>query len=134
MRREEQTEGNPRPAVTPAEVAVYRVTAQRRSKREQHVLARRQKRAWEVARGAATVLKEGFGATRVVVFGSLLRPGCFTRWSDLDIAAWGLRPEDTFRAMGAVADLAADIAVNLVDVSTCRASLLASIEGEGREL
>ena len=79
------------------------------------------------------MLKEKFGATRVVVFGSLVHEGCFTRWSDVDIATWGIRPENTFRAIGAVMDVDADIEINLVDVATCRPELLATIEREGVE-
>jgi hypothetical protein len=52
----------------------------------------------------------------------------------VDIAAWRLRPEDTFRAIGAVMDLNSDIEVNLVDVQVCSASLLEAIEREGVEL
>ena len=91
--------------VTPAEMAAYRATARRRQAREQQELVRRQKRAWEVARCAATRLKAQFGVDRVMLFGSLVRPGCFTPWSDIDLAAWGLSPKDTLRAMGVVMDL-----------------------------
>src|SRR4029453_4943345 len=97
-------------------------------------LARRQARAWEVAQRAATCLKAQFGAERGMVFGSLVRAGCFTLWSDVDIAAWGLSPQDTFRAIGVVLELDTTIAINLVDVGTCRPELLASIEQEGIEL
>ncbi len=117
--------------VTPAEMAAYRATAQRRQECEQQELARRQAHAWEVARCAATRLKAQFGTERVMVFGSLVRAGCFTLWSDVDIAAWGLSPQDTFRAIGVVMDLDTAIAINLVDVGTCRPELLASIEQEG---
>jgi uncharacterized protein len=117
--------------VTPAEMAAYRATARRRQAREQEELVRRQERAWEVARCAATRLKAQFGVDRVMLFGSLVRPGCFTQWSDVDLAAWGLSPKDTFRAMGVVMDLDTAIAINLVDVGTCRPELLASIEQEG---
>jgi uncharacterized protein len=137
VNRDGETEGRLRPPilpVTPEEIAAYRATARRRRAQEQQALARRRERGWEVARLAATLLKEQFGASRVVVFGSLLHPECFTRWSDVDLAAWGLRLEDTFRAMGAVADLDAEVAVNVVDVGACRSSLLATIEREGREL
>ena len=124
--------------VTPEAMAAYRATARRRWAQEQQALARRQERAWEVARRAAALLRAQFGATRVVAFGSLIHEGCFTSWSDVDIAAWGLRPEDTFRAMGAVMDLGMDlgpgIEVNLVDVGACRPTLLAVIEQEGVEL
>lgn len=52
----------------------------------------------------------------------------------MGIAAWGIRPECTFRAIGAVMDMDADIEVNLVDVEACRPWLLAVIEREGIEL
>ncbi|MCL0092626.1 nucleotidyltransferase domain-containing protein [Dehalococcoidia bacterium] len=79
-------------------------------------------------------MRERFRARRVVVFGSLVHEACFTPWSDVDLAAWGLRPEDTFRALGAVQYLDADIEVNLIDVATCSPSLLAVIELEGVEV
>jgi predicted nucleotidyltransferase len=124
----------PAKAVTPKELAAYRAAARRRWEQEQHERARRRKRAWEVARQAAQLLKKEFGATRVAVFGSLARTDSFTRWSDVDLAAWGLRPEDTFRAMGAVMDLDKKIKVNLVDIEVCRPSVRAAIEREGIEL
>ena len=116
--------------ITSAEMAAYRVTARHRQEREQQELVRRQERAWELARCAATHLKAQFGVDRVMVFGSLVRAGCFTPWSDVDLAAWGLSPKDTFRAIGAVLDLDPAIAINLVDVGTCRPELLAAIEQE----
>lgn len=70
----------------------------------------------------------------MVVFGSLARESGFTRWSDVDIAAWGIAPEDTFRAIGAVMDLETEIPVNLVDVNTCRPSLLKAIQQDGIDL
>jgi uncharacterized protein len=78
-----------------------------------------------------SALRQQFGATLVVVFGSLVHPGSFTPWSDVDIAAWALRPEDTFRAIGVAMDLDAEIPVNLVDVNACKASVLRVIEQEG---
>ena len=106
----------------------------RRQEQEQAELAARQERAWESARLAAGVLRATFGATRVVVFGSLVHDGAFTAWSDVDIAAWGIRPEDTFRAIGAVMDVEPTIELNLVDVATCPDWMLAIIEAEGVEL
>lgn len=120
--------------ITPAEMAVYRATARRRQEREQQELVERQTRAWKVARCAATHLKTQFSVDRVMVFGSLARAGCFTPWSDVDLAAWGLSPQATFRAIGVVMDLDTTIAINLVDVGTCHPELLAAIEQEGIEL
>jgi len=120
--------------LTPEEIAEYERTARLRCEREEQELARRRERAWEMVQAAARLLNERFGATRVVVFGSLVHDGCFTHWSDVDIAAWGIRPEDTFQAIGAVMDMVSGIAVNLVDVGTCGPSLLTVIESEGIDL
>ena len=120
--------------VAPEKLAIYRATAQRRRQREQADLDRRRQQAWTAARQAARLLKTRFKATRVVVFGSLARGSGFTRWSDVDIAAWGIAQEDTFRAIGAILDMDTEIAVNLVDVNTCQPSLLEVIEQDGIDL
>jgi len=120
--------------LTPEKIAVYRATARRYREWERTEIERRRELAWQVARRAARLLKDEFKATRVVVFGSLVRGDCFTPWSDVDLAAWGIAPEDTLRAMGMVLDLDNEIEVNLVDVSACRPSLLAVIERDGVEL
>jgi hypothetical protein len=65
-----------------------------------------------------------------VVYGSLVREGAFTRWSDVDLAAWGISPADTWRALGAVMDLSSEIELNLADASLCRPGILQSIERE----
>jgi predicted nucleotidyltransferase len=120
--------------LTAEELRTYRAAARRRRERERRELAHREKRAWELARRAAPLLRERFGATRVVAFGSLVHAGCFTPWSDVDVAAWGIRPEDTFRAIGAAMDMDQEIRVNLVDIATCSASLGSVIEREGVDL
>ncbi len=120
--------------VTREMLAEYRVTARRLQEREQADLEKRRARAWKAARRAAALLKEQFGATRVVVFGSLIHNESFTPWSDVDIAAWGIAPLNTFRAIGAVLDGDAEIEVNLVDVNACRPGVLAVIEREGVDL
>jgi predicted nucleotidyltransferase len=120
--------------LTPEQIAHYREHAQQRRQREQPMIERRRQQAWQAAREAARLLKQEFHATRVVLFGSLARDTGFSLWSDVDIAAWGLAPDDTFRAIGAVMDLETEVPVNLVDVNTVQLSLLESIEHEGIEL
>ncbi len=88
------------------------------------------KKAWRLARKAAKILREQYHAERVAVFGSLLHETRFTQWSDVDIAAWGIPPEQTFRAIGTVMDLDSSLEINLVDVNTCTPSLLKAIEQE----
>lgn len=117
--------------ISAEEMAHYRVVAKRRQQAEQQALAAREQRAWELARKAAIALHTQFNVTRVVVFGSLVHPGCFTRWSDVDIAAWGLKPHETFRAIGVAMDISSEIPINLVDMGACRASIREVIEREG---
>lgn len=118
----------------PEEWKLYIETLRQRDRAEKERVQRRYERAWELARQAAEVLRRDFGATRVVVFGSLLRPGMFGARSDVDIAAWGIQPQDTLRAMSTVAYLDEEIEVNLVDVNTCKPSILRVIEREGVEV
>ena len=112
----------------------YRKTAERRRRERELQVRHRRVRAWEAARKAARLLKDEFGATRVVLFGSLAQLERFTPWSDVDLAAWGLQPEDTFRAVAAVLGVDPEIEVNLVDVNSCSPALREAIEREGIEL
>jgi len=80
------------------------------------------------------MLRREFYATRVVVFGSLAAQVTFTRWSDIDIAAWGIDPADTFRAIGAAYEFDREFTVNLVDVNACRPKILAAIESHGIDI
>ena len=120
--------------LTPEKIARYRESAHKRFQREKADIEHRREQAWQEAKRASRILKTQFGATRVVVFGSLVRKAGFTRWSDVDIAAWGIAPEDTFSAIGVISELDSDIAINLVDVNTARTSLLDVIERDGIEL
>jgi uncharacterized protein len=116
------------------EMDKYHQTALRRQSQEQAQLAHFREKAWETARRAAGVLRERFHISRVVVFGSLVHEGCFTRWSDIDIAVWGISSEDTFRAVGAAIDVSDEFVVNLVDINIVRPSLLEIIDREGVEI
>ena len=109
-------------------------TAIRRQKENQSELKTRKDRAWKLARQAAKLLREKYNVKRVVVFGSLIHEGCFTKWSDVDIAAWGIPAHLTFRAIGDVLDLDKTQEINLVDVNTCQPSLLTIIELDGADL
>jgi predicted nucleotidyltransferase len=108
----------------------YRKTAIRRQKVRISKAKTRREKGWKLARKAAELLRTQFQAKRVAVFGSLLHEARFTRWSDIDIAVWGIPADQTFRAIGAVMDLDSSFELNLVDVNTCSPSLLRAIEQE----
>lgn len=112
------------------EIRAFARWTRRRDLERTRQTAERHERALELAKAAASLLKERFGAERVALFGSALHPDRFTLWSDVDLAAWGIRTSDALRAIGEVADLGAanGIPMNLVDLSMCRRELLQEIE------
>jgi predicted nucleotidyltransferase len=60
------------------------------------------KQAWADVEQIAKLLTEQFGATQIIVFGSLMQEDCFDSESDIDMAVKGIPPEDYFTAMAAV--------------------------------
>lgn len=97
---------------------------------------RRREDAWKVARATAQMLKKRYRATRVVVFGSLARETTFTPWSDIDLAVWGIAPEEYYSAAGAAMDIGLEegIRVDVIDPGDCGPQFLVDIEQEGVEL
>jgi uncharacterized protein len=112
----------------------YRNELAKRKKNQINENLARSKRAVEIAKKAAFLLKQEYSVDKVVLFGSLVRKETFNRWSDIDIAAWGIKPEDTFKAIGKVLNIDPEWEVNLVDVNTCSESLLRSIMKNGVDL
>jgi predicted nucleotidyltransferase len=84
-----------------------------------------------VAHLAARLLRQRFGATRVVAFGSLTDRAWFTPWSDVDLAAWGVPPDAFYRAVALVTGLSAEFKMDLVSPEECRPALRRVIEREG---
>jgi predicted nucleotidyltransferase len=97
-------------------------------------LQRRRQHAWRIARQAAQLLRDQYGAIRVMVFGSLVHDDWFTIWSDIDLAAWGIPPDRFYSAVAAVSGLSPLLRVELVDPAACRPGLRQTLEDEGVEL
>lgn len=111
----------------------YPLTFARTAEAEE-AFAARYEEAMDVARRAAALLKSPFGARKVVVFGSLASRSRFNRWSDIDLAAWGIPERRFYAAVGAVTALSSRFKIDLVDPADCRESLKETIEREGVEL
>ena len=77
-------------------------------------------RAWQTVHRIAATLYEDFGATQVAVFGSLAEPDAFSKWSDIDIAVWGLPNDKYFRASSIASDISGLFKVDLVDFESCK--------------
>jgi predicted nucleotidyltransferase len=109
----------------------YRATIRARSERDAQALVARRVQALAVAQMAARLLVAEFGATRVVLFGSLAHGRWFSMTSDIDLAAWGLGADAHLLAMARLEDLAGGLPVDLVRSEHCPARLLTVIEAEG---
>lgn len=81
---------------------------------------------------AARVLRERYGARRVVLFGSFAR-GDTSERSDVDLAVAGIEHLGYFPALAELTGLL-DSPVDLVELEQAGASMLARIELEGIEL
>ncbi len=109
----------------------YRRTMLARTQRDARALAERKRRALVVAKRAASVLADEFGATRVVLFGSLAHGLWFSSSSDIDLAAWGLGPEEHLVALSRLEDLGRDLRISVVRAEYCTDALSTAIETEG---
>lgn len=118
--------------ITPAQIERYRRSAREREKAQKQKLAARRERAWELARKAAGLLKEEFGATRVVLFGSLLHEQLFHAHSDVDLVVWDI--QHYYRAVAHLLDLDPEIDFDLIPVEDARPVILELIDKEGVEL
>lgn len=63
------------------------------------------RQAWIDVQKVAELLSARFGATRIIVFGSLVRGECFDAESDIDMAVAGITPADFFTAMAAANEI-----------------------------
>lgn len=120
--------------VTDEEMTVYRATARQREERERREQVQRTQCAWTLAQQAAALLKDRFGARRVVLFGSLARRDFFHRRSDIDLAVEGVKSQDFWRAWCALDTLGCEFEIDLVDVETASPALRLEIDQEGVEL
>ena len=77
-------------------------------------------RAWDTAYQVATLLYEQFGATQVVVFGSLTEPIGFTNRSDIDIAVSGLSTDDYDKAWKIVMDFKSGFKIDFINFDTSK--------------
>lgn len=112
----------------------YRKTAEINWQKSEKARKNRLKKAWKLVHLARVLLKEKFGATKIIIFGSILNENCFTQWSDVDIAVEGIASIDTFQAIGMVRELSDEIELNLVDINACSMSLKQHILQEGKEI
>ena len=94
----------------------------------------RRRRAMIVAHRAAKLLKTEFGASEVILFGSLARWGSFSLYSDIDLAVRGIAPEKFSTAAAAIEHVDVNFQLDLAELETCPPTLLKYIEKDGKSL
>ncbi|MGA7932397.1 MAG: nucleotidyltransferase domain-containing protein [Kovacikia sp.] len=119
--------------LSPEELAQYRETVRRRQAEREQQQQTRQQRGWQVAREAAQVLKQEFGARQVWLFGSMLEVKRVRAESDIDLAVAGLPDDRYLEAVVRLLDLS-DFSVDLVQVEHARSRIREVIEQKGVEL
>ena len=112
----------------------YRDSARARASARQAARAARRDAAWTVARRAVDVLRQRYGATRVVVFGSLADGTHFDDRSDIDVAAWGTAFGSFWLAVGVLAELDPEFEIDLIRAEEADRRLIAAIEADGLAL
>jgi uncharacterized protein len=122
--------------LSPEEWQIYQPLAvlQERRKSSVEQTEERWHQARRVADEAARLLRKEFGATRVILFGSAAYQSWFTDRSDIDLAVWGITPEQFFAAVAAITGFSADFKMDLVDAENCSPTLRLIIERDGIEL
>lgn len=122
--------------LSPEELKKYRPleAIRKRRAKNREAIAKRRRRAYAAALKAAKLLKEKFGATEVILFGSLARRGSFSLYSDIDLAARGIAPGDYLAAMDTVLHMNPEFKIDLVDLEFCLPALRAEVDKEGRTI
>ncbi|AFY73454.1 putative nucleotidyltransferase [Synechococcus sp. PCC 7502] len=113
----------------------YILTARAKEQANSKALEYRRSQAMEVAQEAAKILRSQFGATRVVLFGSVLSDPAnygFHQGSDIDLAVWGISDRLYFKAVGKVQGLS-EFAIDVVEPEDAPSYILEAI-AKGVEL
>jgi len=121
-------------ALTPEQLATYSRTMRRRAAEGVERREQRRRAAWALAEEAAGLLRERYGATTVIAFGSLAEGTHVSDRSDIDLAAAGLGPGDQYAALGRLLTLSPDFEFDLVDLDHCPQGLRRAVEQSAVDL
>lgn len=116
------------------EIAAYQpwIALDRYNKDED--LKARKKKALGIGQKVANMLKKEYGASHVILFGSLAHSAWFTPRSDVDIYVEGIPVSAFFKAEADAQAIGQDFKVDIVDSGDCPPEMIAKIKQEGMEL
>ncbi len=107
----------------------YILTARAKEQTNRDALELQRSQAMQVAKTAAEILRSEFGASRVVLFGSILSDPAdrsFHQDSDIDLAVWGISDRLYFKAVGKLQGLS-EFDIDLVEPQDAPAYIVEAI-------
>ncbi len=112
---------------TPEQKDRYRKAWARRAEERRRYCRLRRNEAHEEAKSLAARIAGYPGVFRVMLFGSVLKENRFREESDIDLAVWGLRPRDYFKAL---ADLEnhSSFPIDLIPMEDARSGIAKRIQ------
>ena len=111
--------------ITIRQLQIYIGSAKKREKARLAELEKRRQNGLKLAKEAAKLLKIQFGATQVILFGSLLT-NKFHETSDIDLAVNGLPENRYFQAVGYLLGLG-EFEFDLVEISQAHPEIARAI-------
>ena len=117
--------------LTLEEIKEYQKCLKKRDEKKKEYLFQRYQEAWSLAKEASKLLYSKYHAKKVIIFGSLKDVLYFNKWSDIDLAVWGIPPEMYFKAVAEIISLSSKFRIDIVDPEDCNDSLKKVIEKEG---
>lgn len=119
--------------MTPEEHEKYAAGWRKRRQADEQRLQERRAALLERAERVASLLRERFGARKVILFGSVAT-GRLWRHSDLDLAVLGLSEEQYMEAFWEASGMAQPFQLDLLPVERASAALQRRLAQEGVEL
>ncbi len=120
--------------LSPVELEHFRKALKKRVKEKNEELAKRYKKAKEIAENIAEELYNNFDAEKVILFGSAAKAEYFNKWSDIDLAAVGILDHRFYAAVAFVTGYSDEFKIDLVDPDECSSGMKKSIFEEGIQL
>ncbi len=90
--------------------------------------------AMDKAKKVAAMLKEKYGAKKVILFGSIVKSDYLHEKSDIDLLVYGIKPEDFLRAGADAWKISGRFDVDIVPAEIAYKNILKRALEEGIEL
>jgi uncharacterized protein len=91
-------------------------------------------RAHKTAKAAADFLRTKYNTNKVFIFGSLADINYFNKWSDIDLAVYGIHPHSFYKAVADVINFSQEFEIDLIDLNDCKQEIRDSVESYGIEI